>query len=91
MEPLPRRQFIASACAAALASSPCAAAPAATPIGIEVYSLLQQVRKDPAAALKQVAAIGFKTIELATFVKLGSPAEVRKMLDDAGLVCPSLT
>jgi sugar phosphate isomerase/epimerase len=88
MPSVSRRQFLATACVAA--GSDLYAAPATPRIGIEVYSLLGQIGKDPAATLKQVAAIGYETIELATYIKFGSAAAVRKMLDDAGLACPSL-
>ena len=73
MQSVFRRQFLATACVAM--GSDLYAAPAMPRIGIEVYSLLQQIRKDPAAALKRVAAIGCETIELATFVKFGSACQ----------------
>ena len=53
--------------------------------GIQMFSVRDITEKDLGGALKKMADIGYKNIEFAGF--FGHPAEeVRKMLDDNGLV-----
>ena len=46
------------------------------------------MQENPAGTLKSLREIGFREVETAGFGKL-SAKEFRKLLDDAGLVCPS--
>lgn len=56
------------------------------PIGVQVYSVRQEAAKDTAAMLKAIAEIGYKGVEFAGYY--GHSAEdLRKMMDDNGLVC----
>jgi len=56
------------------------------PIGLELYSVRHDLAEDAAATIKAVAAMGYEGVEFA-----GPPqheaAELRKMLDDNGIVC----
>ncbi len=56
------------------------------PVGLQLYSIREAFAKDPAKTLKAVADIGFKGVEFAGYNNL-SAKELRKMLDDNGLVC----
>jgi sugar phosphate isomerase/epimerase len=59
------------------------------PIGIQLYTVRDAVAKDLPGTLKQLAAIGYREVELA-----GGPqrpvAEMRQLLADNGLTCPSV-
>jgi len=56
------------------------------PIAVQVYSVRNEAAKDVAGALKIIAEIGYKGVEFAGYY--GKKAEdLRKMLDDNGLVC----
>ncbi|MBM4144558.1 MAG: hypothetical protein FJ225_13365 [Lentisphaerae bacterium] len=58
------------------------------PISVQLYSLRERAAKDFAAVLKDVADAGYKGVETAGLH--GKPAaEVRKMVDDLGLVVSS--
>ena len=54
-------------------------------IGCQLYTLRDLTRFDFAAAVKRVADIGYRAVELAGFGNLRTAAEVRKVLDDQGL------
>ena len=56
------------------------------PIGLELYTVRQLFAKDPAGTLKQVAAVGYKEVEVGPGVK---PAELNQDLRAAGLIAPS--
>ena len=58
------------------------------PIALQLYSLREQAKEDLAGVLKTVADIGYVGVETAGLY--GHPAaEVKKMLDDVGLVACS--
>jgi len=82
---LSRRVFLASlAPAAALLS----ADPLNKPVGLQLYTISAELAKDFAGTIQQVAAIGYKEVELApTFGK--SAAELRRIFSDNGLACRS--
>jgi sugar phosphate isomerase/epimerase len=63
--------------------------PLGLPIGIQLYTVGSDVQADAPAAIKQIAAIGYKEVETAGFGSLKTAAEFRKVLDDNGLKCPS--
>ena len=56
------------------------------PIGVQVYSVREQAARDVGAMLKAIAEIGYKGVEYAGYY--GKKAEeLKKMMDDNGLVC----
>jgi sugar phosphate isomerase/epimerase len=59
-------------------------------VGLQLYSVREDMSKDPLASLKQLAAMGYRYVEHANYIKgrfYGyEPAEFRKILDDLGLV-----
>jgi len=57
-------------------------------VGIQLYAVKSSLQEDPAGTLQTIKNIGFGEVETAGFGKL-SAKEFRKLLDDAGLVCPS--
>jgi sugar phosphate isomerase/epimerase len=58
------------------------------PIGLQLYTLADEAQADLEGVLKAVAAIGFKSIELAGYVGR-TPAQLRAAMDAAGLATPS--
>lgn len=62
-------------------------------VGIQLYSVRDDMKKDPLGTLKKVAEMGYKNIEHANYVEgkfYGyAPKEFRKILDDLGLSMPS--
>src|SRR3954466_1465699 len=56
------------------------------PIGLQLYTIGGDMRKDAAGALAKVAQLGYKGVEFAGFPSNDAKV-VRKMLDDAGLKC----
>jgi sugar phosphate isomerase/epimerase len=71
-----------------------AAAPSRTPamwgdrMGLELFTVRDQLDKDFEGTLAQVAAAGYKEVETTSYGGL-SPAQVRAALDKAGLTAPS--
>ena len=85
-----RRHFIGTTTAtlAAFASRNAFATPLGLPLGIQLYSVREQMAHDLDAALAGVAAAGFIQVEAAALPK--KPAkEIRAALDKAGLKCVS--
>jgi sugar phosphate isomerase/epimerase len=58
------------------------------PIGLQLYTVGDEMDSDPAGTLKAVAAAGYRQVELSPLSKT-SPNDLKKMLDDAGLKNPS--
>ncbi len=56
------------------------------PIGLELYTVRELFAKDPARTMKQVAAIGYKEVEVTPGLK---PATLHADLRAAGLTAPS--
>lgn len=87
-----RRSFLIRTPAAALALAAVArrisADPLGVPPGIQLYTVGADMRKDPAGTLRALRQIGYGNVEAAGFGSL-SPADFRKIIDDAGLKCPS--
>jgi sugar phosphate isomerase/epimerase len=93
--PISRRRFLANtvtaSASAAIASNFVAeawAAPSKRPAGIQLYMVSDALTKDPSGTLTKLAAIGYGEVETAGFANL-SAAEFRKLVDGAGLHCPS--
>lgn len=61
--------------------------------GVQLYSVRDDMKKDPLGTLKQVAAMGYRHVEHANYVNRKfygySAAEFKKILDDLGLKMPS--
>ncbi|MDZ7723249.1 MAG: TIM barrel protein [candidate division KSB1 bacterium] len=89
---LSRRNFMkttgAVSAAAALGISACDQTPEikGIPIGLQLYSVREQVEEDLPGTLKQVAQIGYQGVEFAGYFGYQA-TEMRKFLDDNGLKC----
>src|SRR5690242_16250120 len=61
--------------------------------GLQLYSVRDDMRKDPGGTLKALSTMGYKYVEHANYVDrkfYGYPAaEFKKLLDGLGLVMPS--
>ncbi len=65
------------------------AAPRGLPIGMIVYTVRDECEKDLEGTLHKVAQIGYKEVEMYPPFFGKKPAEVRRILNENGLVCPS--
>jgi sugar phosphate isomerase/epimerase len=90
-----RREFLSKSArlAAAAFASPWLARiahsdPLGLPIGIQLYTVKEAMKADPAGTLGKLRHIGYGQVETAGFGNL-SAAQFRALLDDAGLTCPS--
>jgi sugar phosphate isomerase/epimerase len=63
--------------------------PLSKPVGLQLWTIRDDVAKNLAAALKAVSAIGYGEVEFAGVPKQPA-AEVRTMLQDYGLTAPSM-
>ena len=93
-----RRQFIsktgmALAGAALMPRNLFAASKPSTVLGIQLYTVRDDMKKDPLGTLKQLAAMGYKNVEHANYIDrkfYGYAAkEFVKILNDLGLKMPS--
>jgi sugar phosphate isomerase/epimerase len=85
-----RRSFLALAAASPLASV--ARAARDVPIGIELYSVRDELGKDLMGTVRKVAGIGYQCVEFYSPYYQWTPEkakEVRKLLDDVGVKCYS--
>ncbi len=57
-------------------------------IGVQLYTVRSLMENDVAGTLEQVAAIGYDEVEFAGYFE-HSPAEIRGLLDQFGLVAPA--
>ena len=64
------------------------ALPFGLPLGLELYSVREELPKDYAGTLKKVAALGYRDVEAAGFYG-HSAAEAKAAMADAGLHCVS--
>jgi sugar phosphate isomerase/epimerase len=89
-----RRQFLIgsglgiTALAAADLPRDARGAPPGKRPGIQLYTINEAMRVDPAGSLQRLRKIGFLEVESAGFGAL-SAKQFRGLLDDAGLSCPS--
>lgn len=62
-------------------------------MGVQLYSVRDEMKKDPLGTLKQLAGFGYKHVEHANYVNRKfyghSPADFKKVLNDLGLNMPS--
>ena len=85
------RQATVSGVATILACRPAGrlrATPLGGPVGIQLYAVKEELQADPATTLRTIREIGFGEVETAGFGAL-SGQQFRKLLEDAGLKCPS--
>jgi len=89
-----RRKFLArgASLGAVLAtwsrSQSLSANPLGKPVGIQLWTVNDTLKHDPADTLNKLGKIGFTEVEVAGSVGLEARA-FRRLLDDAGLRCPS--
>jgi len=87
-----RRDFLKSgmavAATAALSPSLLSARPFGQPVGIQLYTVKDELTKNFDGTLKKVAAIGYKEVEAAGFYNK-SASEFRKAVEGAGMTIPS--
>ena len=60
------------------------------PVGLELYSVREKLKKDPEAALRAVAQMGYEGVEFyAPYFDWTEPQtkQIRKLLDDLGMRC----
>jgi sugar phosphate isomerase/epimerase len=87
-----RRRFLALAGAAPLAASVWAAAKGKVPVGLELYSVRDELKKDPKGTVRAVAKLGYEVVEFYSPYfdwTLQEAKDMRKVLDDSGLKCLS--
>jgi sugar phosphate isomerase/epimerase len=90
MKPVSRRTFIAQT-GLALSAAALAAAKK-VPVGLEMYSVRDELMKDLPATVRAVAKMGYEVVEFYDPYFRWTPAyakEVRKLLDDLGIKCNS--
>lgn len=58
------------------------------PVGVQLYTVRDEMKKDVAATLARVAGIGYREVEFAGYFGR-SPADIRALLDADGLTAPS--
>lgn len=91
MTKISRRQFVGTTAAFAVLSFADRAAlanPLGLPLGIQLYSVRDQMKVDLDEALAAVSAAGYTEVEAASLPKM-SAKEIRASLDKAGLKCVS--
>ena len=91
MTKISRRQFVTAAAAIAtlkLAGRAAFASPLDLPLGLQLYSVRQQMAEDLDGTLAAVKSAGFTEVEAAALPKK-SANEIRAALDKAGLLCVS--
>lgn len=87
---LSRRSFLAWAGAASLAYA--APAPKRVPVGLELYSVRDELAKDLMGTVRAVAKMGYEVVEFFSPYYQWTPEyakEVRKLLDELKIRCPS--
>lgn len=62
-------------------------------IGLQLYSVREEMKKDPLGTLKQLSAMGYRYAEHANYIDRKfygyAPKEFKKILDDLGIKMPS--
>ena len=89
---LSRRSFLATMATLPLAFKSAAAAAGAIPVGLELYSVREALKKDPEGTIRAVAAMGYEAVEFyAPYFEWTEPQakQMRKLLDELGMRCYS--
>ena len=98
IKPMNRRDFVSNSAKAfagsvLLSQSVFARKKAKHAVGIQLYSVRAEMKKDPMATLKKVAEMGYTNVEHANYVNRKfygwSAAEFKKLLNDLGMTMPS--
>lgn len=93
-----RRSFIKNSAvllagSALLPKAVFAAAKSSEIVGLQLYSVRNEMKKDPVWTLKELAQMGYRHVEHANYVDRKfygfTPKEFKKILDDLGLKMPS--
>lgn len=87
---LTRRSFLALS--AALPWALRASASSSVPVGLELYSVRDELKKDPEGTVRAVAQMGYQCVEFyAPYFEWseGQAKQMRKLLDDLGVRCYS--
>jgi len=93
-----RRKFLANSSIAIISASLnahylFASSKPSTVLGIQLYSVRDDMRKDPLGTLQQLALMGYKNVEHANYIGRKfygyTPVAFKKILDDVGLKMPS--
>ncbi len=61
----------------------------AAPLGVQLYSLREQLTKDVPGPLKHIREVGYTTVETAGFYDM-KPEDFKKQIDKAGLKCTGM-
>ncbi len=85
--PLTRRHFLGLSAALPWALS--ARASTSIPVGLELYSVRGELKKDPEATVRAVAQMGYQVVEFYSPYFDWSEKRMRKLLDDLGIRCLS--
>ena len=93
MSPISRRTFLQASSAAVMAgtlarSMPVFATPLGLPLGLQLYSVRDQITKDFDGTLKQIGALGYREVESAGYYGR-SADDFKKALTMASLRCVS--
>ena len=83
-----RRSFLLSAAAVAIAGRSAWAIPASIPIGLQLYSVSEDLQKDVPATLKALRQIGYTQVETSGFFGL-TAQQFSAQLKAAGVACHS--
>jgi len=95
MAAMNRRQFLSSTAgvatlsAAGLLANQAWSDPLGLPVGLQLYTVGDDMQKDAPGTVQKVAEIGYKEVETAGFGSVNTAAALRKLLDENGLKCPS--
>jgi sugar phosphate isomerase/epimerase len=92
-ERLSRRSFLSLTAVAPLAAAlPLRAQQKRIPVGLELYSVREELKQDLMGTVRAVAGMGYEVVEFFSPYYQWETAyakEVRKLLDDLGISCPS--
>jgi sugar phosphate isomerase/epimerase len=91
-ENLTRRSFVALATAGLAAKHAAMAFAKDVPVGLELYSVRDELKKDTMATVEGVAKMGYKVVEFFSPYYQWTPEyakDVRKKMDDLGIRCNS--
>ena len=92
---IPRRSFLAMSAALPWAFRGVAqglAAPKSVPVGLELYSVRDELQKDPEGTVRSVAQMGYQCVEFyAPYLEWtdAQAKSMRKLMDDLGVHCYS--
>jgi sugar phosphate isomerase/epimerase len=88
-----KKSAVALASAAVLSDSLFASAKGKELVGVQLYSVRDDMKRDPLGTLKHIADMGYKNVEHANYVNRKfygfSASEFKKALNDLGLSMPS--